>query len=166
MVFDLIFDNFMKIYIKNEHPQIKIDTQKIKKQIARVLSSLDCNEHEISILFIGDEEIRDLNQRFRGIDRSTDVLSFPQHFEGEPEIPGESILGDIAISLETAHSQSEEHGLSLEEELTLLLIHGILHLLGYDHEISDQEEERMRKKTRELFTMIYPRKKLANTCDF
>ena len=112
----------MKIYIKNEHPQIKIDTQKIKKQIARVLSSLDCNEHEISILFIGDEEIRDLNQRFRGIDRSTDVLSFPQLFEGEPEAPGDSILGDVAISLETARSQTEEHGLCLEEELTLLTL--------------------------------------------
>ena len=54
----------------------------------------------------------------------------------------------------------------MEQELTLLLIHGILHLLGYDHEISDHEEERMRKKTRELFTMIYPGKKLADTCGF
>jgi probable rRNA maturation factor len=54
----------------------------------------------------------------------------------------------------------------LEEELTLLLIHGILHLLGYDHEISDQEEKRMRKKTRELFEVIYPGKKLADTCNF
>ena len=68
--------------------------------------------------------------------------------------------------LKTARSQSEEHGLSFTEELTLLLIHGILHLLGYDHEISDQEEERMRNKTRELFSLIYPDKKLADNCDF
>jgi probable rRNA maturation factor len=79
---------------------------------------------------------------------------------------GIPVLGDIAISLETALRQSEEHGLSLEEELTLLLIHGILHLLGYDHEVSGQEEERMRKKTRELFRMIYPGKNLADTCNF
>jgi probable rRNA maturation factor len=72
----------------------------------------------------------------------------------------------VAISLETARDQSGDHGLSLEEELTLLLIHGILHLLGYDHEISDQEEERMRKKTRELFTLIYPEKTLTDTCNF
>ena len=94
------------------------------------------------------------------------MLSFSQISEDELEAPGALVLGDVAISLETARSQSEEHGLSLEEELTLLLIHGILHLLGYDHEISDQEEEKMRSKTRELFSMIYPGKKLADTCNF
>ena len=156
----------MKVLIRNEYPKIKVDTGKIKQQIGRVLSSLDCNECEISILFVGDQGIRDLNQRFRGVDRSTDVLSFPQLSEGITEISGTLILGDVAISLETALRQTKKHGLSLEEELTLLLIHGILHLLGYDHEISDHEEERMRKKTRELFTMIYPGKKLMDTCSF
>jgi probable rRNA maturation factor len=156
----------MEILINNEFPEIKVDAQKIEQQIGKVLTSLDCNEHEISILFIGDQGIRELNDQFRGIDRPTDVLSFPQILEGELEIPGALVLGDVAISLETARSQSEEHGLSLEEELTLLLIHGILHLLGYDHEISDQEEEKMRSKTRELFSMIYPGKKLADTCNF
>ena len=156
----------MEILINNEFPEIKVDAQKIEQQIGKVLTSLDCNEHEISILFIGDQGIRELNDQFRGIDRPTDVLSFPQILEDELEIPGALVLGDVAISLETARSQSEEHGLSLEEELTLLLIHGILHLLGYDHEISDQEEEKMRSKTRELFSMIYPGKKLADTCNF
>ena len=156
----------MKVLIRNEYPKIKVDTGKIKQQIGRVLSSLDCNECEISILFVGDQGIRDLNQRFRGVDRSTDVLSFPQLFEGLPETSGTLILGDVAISLETSLRQTKKHGLSLEEELTLLLIHGILHLLGYDHELSDHEEERMRKKTRELFTIIYPEKKLADTCNF
>ena len=156
----------MKVLIKNEYLKIKVDTEEIKQQIAKVLSSLDSNEYEISILFIGDQGIRDLNQQFRGIDRSTDVLSFPQLFEGLPETSGTLILGDVAISLETALRQTKKHGLSLEEELTLLLIHGTLHLLGYDHEISDHEEERMRKKTRELFTIIYPGKQLADTCNF
>ena len=156
----------MEIFINNEFPEIKVDAQKIEQQIGKVLISLDCNEHEISILFIGDQGIRDLNHQFRNIDRSTDVLSFPQILAGELEIPGALVLGDVAISLETARCQSEEHGLSFEEELTLLLIHGILHLLGYDHEVSDQEEERMRSKTRELFSLIYPGKKLADTCNF
>jgi probable rRNA maturation factor len=156
----------MEIQINNEFPEIKVDARKIEQQIGKVLTSLDCNEHEISILFIGDQGISDLNHQFRGIDRPTDVLSFPQVLEGELKTPGAPVLGDIAISLETALSQSEEHGLSFEEELTLLLIHGILHLLGYDHEISDQEEERMRSKTRELFSLIYPGKKLADTCNF
>ena len=156
----------MKILINNGFPEIKVDARKIEQQIGKVLISLDCNEHEISILFIGDQGIRDLNHQFRNIDRSTDVLSFPQVLAGELEIPGALVLGDVAISLETARCQSEEHGLSFEEELTLLLIHGILHLLGYDHEVSDQEEERMRSKTRELFSLIYPGKKLADTCNF
>jgi len=156
----------MEILINNEFPEIKVDEREIEQQIEKVLTSLDCNEHEISILFTGDQGICDLNHQFRGIDCATDVLSFPQVSEGEPENPGAPVLGDIAISLETARSQSEEHGLSFEEELTLLLIHGILHLLGYDHEISDIEEERMRKKTRELFSLVYPGKKLADTCSF
>ena len=156
----------MKILINNEFPGIKVDARKIEQQTGKVLTSLDCNEHEISILFIGDQRIRDLNQQFRDIDRPTDVLSFPQISEDELEAPGALVLGDVAISLETARQQSEDHGLSLKEELTLLLIHGILHLLGYDHEISAQEEERMRKKTRELFEVIYPGKKLADTCNF
>ena len=156
----------MEILINNEFPEIKVDAQKIEQQIGKVLTSLDCNEHEISILFIGDQGIRDLNQQFRDIDRPTDVLSFPQISEDELEAPGALVLGDVAISLESARCQSEEHGLSFEEELTLLLIHGILHLLGYDHEISGQEEDRMRNKTRELFSLIYPGKKLADTCNF
>ncbi len=156
----------MEIFIKNDYPKIKVDAHEIKRQIGTVLDSLLCNEHEISILFVGDQGIRDLNHQFRDVARPTDVLSFPQILEGKPKIPGAPVLGDVAISLETARRQSEEHGLSLEEELTLLLIHGILHLLGYDHEMSDREEERMRKKTRELFELIYPGKKLADVGNF
>lgn len=156
----------MDILISNEFPEINVDAREIEQQIGKVLTSLDCNEHEISILFTGDQGIRDLNHKFRGIDRSTDVLSFPQVLDDGLETPGAHVLGDVAISLETARRQSEAHGLSFEEELTLLLIHGILHLLGYDHEISDLEEERMRHKTRELFSLIYPGKKLEDTCNF
>ncbi len=156
----------MEILISNEYPEIKVDYKAIKRHIGKILTSLDCNEHEISLLFVGDQGIRELNHQFRNIDRPTDVMSFPQLAEDEPEMPGIAVLGDVAISLETARQQSEEHGLSLEEEITLLLIHGILHLLGYDHEISDKEDKRMRIKTRELFDLIYPGKKLSDTCNF
>jgi len=90
----------MKILINNEFPGIKVDARKIEQQTGKVLTSLDCNEHEISILFIGDQRIRDLNQQFRDIDRPTDVLSFPQISEDELEAPGALVLGDVAISLE------------------------------------------------------------------
>ena len=92
----------MEILIINELPEIKVDALQIKQQIGKVLNSLDCNEHEISILFIGDQGIRDLNYQFRGIDSSTDVLSFPQTLESELETPGGLVLGDVAISLENS----------------------------------------------------------------
>ena len=156
----------MEILISNEYPEIDVDITTIRHHVSKILSALDCNEHEISILFAGDEGIRDLNLQFRNMGRPTDVLSFPQLLEDEPEMPGMAVLGDVVISLETASRQSNEHGLSLDEELILLLIHGTLHLLGYDHEISDAEDERMRIKTRELFDLIYPGKKLADSCNF
>ena len=76
------------------------------------------------------------------------------------------LLGDVVVSVETAKRQAAEHQLSLEEELVLLLIHGLLHLLGYDHEISPAEAERMQKQTWKLFDIIFPGKKPSESCDF
>ena len=102
----------------------------------------------MSILITDDEEIRSLNNTYRGLDRSTDVLSFSQ-MEGE-EIHGESdLLGDIVISLDTALRQAGEYGHTVEEEMRRLLIHGLFHLLGYDHEGCEEEAARMRKKEQE-----------------
>jgi len=90
---------------------------------------------EVSLVLCGDAAIRKLNKRWRGFDKSTDVLSFPQ-LEGEvaPQPPGAPlVLGDVVISLPTAKRQAKEAGKALEEELALLWVHGLLHLLGYDH---------------------------------
>ena len=130
------------------------------------MKNLGCLNQEVSILFTADTDIRKLNQQFRNIDQATDVLSFPQDADEDLIIPGEIILGDIAVSLDTAKAQAKEHGLTFEEEIILLLIHGILHLLGYDHEISEQEYERMRIKTRELFSLVFPEKSLADSCNY
>ena len=81
-------------------------------------------------------------------------------------IPEKIVLGDIAISLDKAKTQAKEHGLVFNEEIILLLIHGILHLLGYDHEISDHEEIKMRHKTRELFKEIFPKTILIDSVNF
>lgn len=96
---------------------------------------------EISILLTDDEEIHTLNREYRGIDRPTDVLSFSQ-IEGEPVISeGDFVqLGDIAISVETARRQAEEKNRTLEDELELLVVHGVLHLLGYDDQTDEQAE--------------------------
>ena len=156
----------MGVLLRNDHPDINIDCNDIENIIIKIMDHLDCRNKEVSILLTEDKYIRRLNQEFRSIDQSTDVLSFPQNADEDPCIPEEVILGDIAVSLDIAKAQAKEHGLDFKEEIILLLIHGILHLLGYDHEISEQEEKQMRNKTRELFKLIFPKRLLADSCNY
>ena len=112
------------------------------------------NEAEVSVTFTDDEGIRRLNKQFRGIDRATDVLSFPlTDFEGseEPPVDGDEItLGDIVVSLERAEAQAKEYGHSFERELAFLCVHSMLHLLGYDHVDDEEAEADMRRRQREI----------------
>mgnify|MGYP001427606029 FL=1 len=156
----------MGVLLRNDHPDINIDCNDIENIIIKIMDHLDCRNQEVSILLTGNKYIRRLNQEFRSIDQPTDVLSFPQNADEDPCIPEEVILGDIAVSLDIAKAQAKEHGLDFKEEIILLLIHGILHLLGYDHEISEQEEKQMRNKTRELFKLIFPKRLLADSCNY
>ena len=156
----------MSIFLRNDHPDINIDCKDIKNIVKKVICHLDCQNTEGSILLTTDKDIRYLNKEFRSIDQATDVLSFPQNSKEDPSIPIEKFLGDIAVSLDTAKAQANEHSLDLKEEIILLLIHGILHLLGYDHEISEKEDKKMRNKTRELFKLAFPEKILADTCNY
>ena len=111
---------------------------------------------ELSLWLCGDSQIRKLNKEWRRKDKATDVLSFP--LVGEAELRAlakmkpvpDWELGDIVISLDTAKRQAEEHGVTLRQELDLLLVHGLLHLLGFDHEISPEEERRMRRWEKKL----------------
>jgi probable rRNA maturation factor len=89
-------------------------------------------DKEIGIVFVDDREIRDLNEKYLKRDRPTNVISFPMA-QGEFSEINPHLLGDVVISMETAIREAHELGLSLEEELAFLLIHGILHLTGYDH---------------------------------
>ena len=156
----------MAVSLRYEDQEIKIDFHYIEVRIELIMDHLDCLDQEISILFMKDVDIRQLNKEFRNVDKATDVLSFPQNPDDGLSFPGEKILGDIAISLDKAKFQAKEHDLAFKEEIILLLIHGILHLLGYDHEISEQEEIKMRNKTRELFKEIFPETILADSCNF
>jgi probable rRNA maturation factor len=98
-----------------------------------------------TVAFVSDRKIRELNRQFRGIDKATDVLSFPTD-------PDELNLGDIAISVETATAQARENGLTFKREIAQLMLHGLLHLSGYDHETDNGEmnrlELRLRRKLR------------------
>lgn len=95
---------------------------------------------EISLVLCDNAEIQELNAEYREKDKPTDVLSFPA-FEYDEEIYPSASLGDIVISTETALAQAEEYNHSLEREICFLLAHGMLHLLGYDHEIDETEEK-------------------------
>ena len=156
----------MSVLLRNDHPDINIDCTGLENMLEKIMNHLDFHNTEVSILLTGDKGIRLLNKQFRSIDQPTDVLSFPQNQDEDPSIPGKKLLGDIAVSLDTAKIQANEHGLILKEEIVLLLIHGILHLLGYDHEISVQEDKKMRNKTRELFKLAFPEQILADTCNY
>ncbi|AMA72360.1 MULTISPECIES: rRNA maturation RNase YbeY [Aneurinibacillus] len=105
---------------------------------------------EVTVTFVGNERIHELNREYRGIDRPTDVLSFAMNETGEDEMEiflGEdmeempNMLGDIIISVPKAKEQAEEYGHSFEREMGFLAVHGFLHLLGYDHETKEQEKE-------------------------
>lgn len=114
-----------------------------------ILRELDFQEGELSILLVDDEAIKDLNRRYLKRNRPTNVISFPMR-EGEMSHLHPEVLGDIVVSLETAKREAEMMGIPFEKRLLMLLIHGLLHLLGYDHEGPREEARRMEKKEREL----------------
>ncbi|MFV1950632.1 MAG: rRNA maturation RNase YbeY [Nitrospinota bacterium] len=114
-----------------------------------MLGDLNEQDSELSIIFVNDQEIKRLNKIYRGVERPTDVLSFSQR-EGDFSEINPQILGDIVISIDTASRQALDKGHSLEEEIYILIVHGFLHLIGYDHEISPEYARIMREKEEEI----------------
>ena len=135
----------------------------MKNHAETFLRELGRLDDELSILLVDDANIQNLNRQHRNIDTATDVLSFPQIEDGEFI---SHMLGDVVISVETARRQADEHHFSLEQELVLLLLHGLLHLLGYDHERSQKDEKLMKEKTWELFALIFPGKAPSDSCGY
>jgi len=121
---------------------------RVRRQGGRLLAALGLREAELSVLLVSDREMRRLNCAYRGADRPTDVLSFAQQ-EGGGAAPRD-LLGDVVISVDTARRQAAARGASVERETDRLLIHGLLHLLGYDHERSGAEARRMQRRERAL----------------
>ena len=142
----------MEILIKNQQKIIKINQRIIREIVRKVLQYLKVEDKtEVSILFTDDKFIRSLNNKYRGIDKPTDVLSFSLQ-EGavkSPEVESDKLLGDIIISVETAQRQADNLNHSVEKELNILLIHGLLHLTGYDHE-EDKDYKIMQEKESEI----------------
>ncbi len=139
-----------KIYISNEQEKVEV-TQSLRGLVRRAVNQalkyekFPCNA-EISITFTDNEGIHSLNLEHRGIDRPTDVLSFPLYDAGEikkTESDEPVPLGDIVLSLEKATEQARDYGHSFEREAAFLCVHSVLHLLGYDHELGEAEEKDM-----------------------
>ena len=147
----------MTFYVENETlEEFPFDIDALIKDLTlATMEKLKCpyEDYSLNLTFTDDEEIHRINKEYRGIDLSTDVLSFPAlefetpgDFSGiEKEDPdcfdmdtGELILGDIMISLEHAHSQAEEYGHSFKREIAFLITHSLLHLSGFDHETDDE----------------------------
>jgi len=130
-----------------------MDPARIRKRIGKILRDLGYPEAELSLLFTDDEGITELNRRYLKRDKPTNVLAFPMTDAEQPELET-SMLGDIVISLDAALRDAQTSGESLEGTVDRLLIHGLLHLLGYEHEGSRQEARRMEKETERLLAMI------------
>lgn len=155
----------LSVLVNNAQSAHKIDVRWLKKQGRLILQHLDMEDGELSVLLTDDTEIHELNRQYRDKDRPTDVLSFPQDDDAVNE-KGARLLGDVVVSVDTAHRQAADHHLSLQEELILLLIHGILHLMGYDHETSRQDARYMKQKTQEVFGRIFPGRQPSGTSNF
>ena len=151
----------IKVIIANEQKAAKIPTG-VRLLVRRCCNAVLTFEGftepaEISVTFVDDERIRELNRDYRNIDRSTDVLSFPLGEDGVYDKnleTGACLLGDIVISVETAIRQADEYGHSLQREIGFLTVHSMLHLLGYDHVDGGIEAVHMREKEEHVLTEL------------
>ncbi|NPV72826.1 MAG: rRNA maturation RNase YbeY [Pelotomaculum sp.] len=144
----------MPVLVSNLQEKVAVDealTGLLTRAAQEVLKAEGYGEEaEVSLVFVDDAYIHGLNRQYRGVDAPTDVLSFAMQ-EGEPLAGGEEelILGDVVISLQAAERQAGEYGHSLQREAAYLAVHGVLHLLGYDHQ-GEEERKIMRRKEEEV----------------
>lgn len=143
----------MEIMISAEPEELHVP-QEIEEQICQAIEKVGelygAEDAEVSVTLTNNAYIHVLNRDYRGIDRPTDVLSFALHESEEPEIvdgPEVDMLGELVISVERAEEQAKEYGHSLRREIAFLTVHGMLHLLGYDH-MEDEEREEMEREQR------------------
>jgi probable rRNA maturation factor len=129
-------------------------SRKLKKVAQRVLEIVEQDQAELCIALVGNAEIRKLNAQFRKKDYPTDVLSFPA---GDELPTGGQLLGDVVISVEKAKEQAKESRRTLNEEMVILLIHGIVHLLGYDHERSPKDARIMDRLEKKIYRALCDR---------
>ncbi len=147
----------MELIIDNRQDKLQTSEELINKIHEIIVECLEYegydDDYEVSLSFVDNEEIHELNRQFRGIDRPTDVLSFPM-LDDEFDIELEEVsLGDIVISLERALEQSKDYNHSFEREVCFLVCHSMFHLLGYDHDTEENTKE-MRAKEEHILNKL------------
>lgn len=151
----------VKVVISNDQKTVKIPTG-IRLLVRRCCNAVLTLEKfdgaaEVSVKFVDNHQIRELNNTYRDKDSETDVLSFPLGENGVYDVnhdTGAKLLGDIVISVEKAYEQAEQFGHSLQREIAFLTVHSMLHLLGYDHEVGGMEAVHMREKEETALTQL------------
>ncbi|MCK4436865.1 rRNA maturation RNase YbeY [bacterium] len=143
----------MKIRVRNLQSEVKVSLRTIKRAARETLRLENQMQAEVSIISVTDDYIRNLNREYRHRDQVTDVLAFAMG-EGEFSSLNPHLLGDVVISAEMAKGQAEQFGESLDKELARLVIHGVLHLLGYD-DVRLEDKKRMETKQEEVLKLCY-----------
>lgn len=148
----------MAVYLRVHLTRFAVRQSTLAHLTERVLSAVGESRSELSLELIGERRMRRLNREYRKKDRPTDVLAFPIREAVMPRgmRPVTQMLGDVVISLPTAVRQAREARRSIDDELAMLLVHGVLHLCGYDHERNQREAARMARRERALFHWISP----------
>ena len=143
----------MTIRIHNRQRIVAIDTAAVRKRVLQIMVYLGHSDQDLSVVFGSDRLLQELNCTYRHKDRPTNVLAFPQSptYEGEPATP---MLGDVIVALPTAAREAHDLQHSLEERVVYLLLHGILHLLGHDHEGSATQRRRMEALERQVLAHL------------
>ena len=135
------------IELINRQRARKINAKRWREFAEQALQTIDSTKQSVTIVFVSDAAIKKLNRQFRGKNYSTDVLSFPTKAE-DFESDNQSHLGEVVISVERAAAQAKENGLTFSNEVEQLILHGLLHLSGYDHEADNGEMNRLELKLR------------------
>jgi len=144
----------MKTHIENRQKAVKLDLRRIRRVVNKLKEVLSCSDQEISLLFVDNEQIRQINRQYLNRDHPTNVISFTLR-EGDYGDINPQVLGDIVISAERAFQDAAVGDLSLNDEIDFLVIHGLLHLLGYDHEGGNEKESlKMMNKENDVFFML------------
>ena len=137
----------MVIEVTNRQRKLAIDCERWQAFTAKALNVAPASDGDVTVVFVSDRAMRGINRTWRGKRGTTDVLSFPAK-QDEFEKLGGLNLGDIVISVEQAARQAREHGLEFDEEVSQLILHGLLHLCGYDHETDNGEMNRLELRLR------------------